>query len=145
LIATVTHDEIAAQGKHPGGRPPYGYSAGYVINPAEAEVVRRMARRVFEGASMLGVARELTDDGVPTREGRPWNQSTVRTVLIKPAVAGLRVHRGEIAGQGRWTPVLDRDTWEQLRAVIADPARKGRRPTRKFLLSGSCSTRLARG
>jgi hypothetical protein len=129
-------NELAMSGRHPGGRPPYGYGPGYVINPAEAKVVRRMARRVLEGASMLALANELTDAGIPTREGRPWHHSTVRAVLINPAVAGLRAHRREIAGPGQWTPVLDRETWEQLRAVIADPARKRRRPARTFLLSG---------
>ena len=82
-------NELAMSGRHPGGRPPYGYGPGYVINPAEAKVVRRMARRVLEGASMLALANELTDAGIPTREGRPWHHSTVRAVLINPAVAGL--------------------------------------------------------
>lgn len=132
----LKHDELAANGKHPGGRPPFGYSTGYVVNPAEAAVVRRMATRVLEGASLLKIARELDTDGIPTREGRPWHHSSVRSTLVNPAVAGLRVHRREVAGPGQWVPVLDRATWEQVRAVLADPARKRSRPARKFLLSG---------
>lgn len=129
-------DELAASGKPPGGRPPFGYGPGYVTNPTEAEAVRYMARRVLEGASLLGVARELDARGTRTREGRGWHHSTVRAALLNPAVAGLRVHRGEVAGPGSWDPVLDRQTWEEVRAVLKDPARKRKRPARRYLLSG---------
>jgi hypothetical protein len=111
-----------------------------VIAENEAEVLQRIARRVMEGASMLAIARELDAAGVPTREVRPWHSSTVRSVLINPAVAGLRVHRREIAGPGEWEPIFDRATWEQLRAVVADPARKRARAARKYLLAGIVET-----
>jgi DNA invertase Pin-like site-specific DNA recombinase len=134
-------DELAAAGAPPGGRPPFGYSSGYVVNDDEADTVRYIARRVTEGASLLSIARELDAAGRPTREGRPWHGSTVRSAVVKPAVAGLRVHRGEIAGPGTWEPVLDRATWEQVRAVLADPRRKRRQPARKYLLSGLVESR----
>jgi site-specific DNA recombinase len=140
------HHELAMKGSAPGGRPPYGYTRAidadgrargtYLVNPAEAAVVRRMADRILEGASLLKVARELTADGIPSREGRPWHHSTVRATLINPAIVGLRVHRREIAGPGDWTPVLDRATWEAVGAVLKDPARKRTRPARKYLLTG---------
>ena len=53
------HDELAAAGKPPGGRPPFGYSKGYEVNPDEAEAVRYMAQRVLEDGSLLGIASEL--------------------------------------------------------------------------------------
>lgn len=130
------HDELAAKGNFPGGRPPYGYSRGYVVDEVEASAVRRMAKRVLEGASLLSIARELTAAGIPTREGRAWHHSSVRATLVNPAVAGLRVHRREVAGPGNWESVLDRDTWERVRAVLADPARKRTRPARQYLLAG---------
>jgi site-specific DNA recombinase len=129
-------DERAAAGTYPGGRPPYGYSSGYVVNTIEADAVRLMARRVLEGASLLSIARELDAAGVRTREGRSWHHSSVRATLVNPAIAGLRVHRREVAGPGAWEPVLDRATWEEVRAVLADPARKRTRPALKYLLAG---------
>jgi len=141
-------DELAAKGRAPGGRPPFGYSwewtreptgemrRRYAINPDEAAALKMMARRVLEGSSLLALARELDAAGIRTREGRPWHHSTVRASLVNPAVAGLRVHRREIAGPGEWTPILDRATWEEIRAVLADPARKRTRPARRYLLSG---------
>lgn len=130
------HDELAAKGAHPGGRPAYGYGAGYVVDQAESAAVRHMAGRVLEGASLLSVAREMDAAGVATREGRPWHHSTVRAVLVNPAAAGLRVHRREVAGPGSWAPILDRATWEQVRSVLADPSRKRTRPARRYPLSG---------
>lgn len=144
----VKNDELASRGRPPGGRPPYGYAwatqvgpgggltRNYVVVPEEADALRRMARRVLEGASLLAIARELDAAGVATREGRPWHSSTVRAVLLNPAPASLRVHRREVAGPGDWEPVLDRGTWEEVRAVLADPARKRTRPARRYLLAG---------
>jgi DNA invertase Pin-like site-specific DNA recombinase len=129
-------DELAASGKPPGGRPPYGYASGYVIDPREAETVRLIAAKVLEGQSLLSIARDLDSLGHKTREGRPWHHSTVRAAVVNPAVAGLRVHRREVAGPGTWEPVLDRPMWERVRAVLADPARKKRRPVQRYLLTG---------
>lgn len=142
--AKMKSDELAAKGRAPGGRSPFGYRwermaddhRTYVIEQKEAEALRLMARRVLEGASLLSVARELDEAGVTTREGRPWHHSSVRVSLLNPAVAGLRVHRREVAGPGEWEPILDRATWEEVRAVIADPARKRARPSWRYLLTG---------
>ncbi len=61
--------------------------------------------------------------------------ATVRAVVINPAVAGLRIHRRQIAGPGTWQPILDRPLWEQTRAALSDPARKRTRPARRYLLA----------
>lgn len=144
----MKHDELAARGRAPGGRAPYGYRwtteltedgsarRGYGVAEEEAAAVRTMASRVLEGASLLAIAREMDAAGITTREGRPWHHSTVRAVLLNPAVAGLRVHRREVAGPGNWPAILDRATWEQVRATLADPVRKRTRPARKHLLAG---------
>jgi site-specific DNA recombinase len=142
----VKHDELAGKAAAPGGRAPYGYrwefpdrtreKGTYVVNDAEAAVVRAIADRVLAGASVLSISRELDAAGVATREGRPWNHSTVRAVLINPAVAGLRVHRRQVVGKGTWEPILDLSKWETVRATLTDPARKHTRAARKHLLSG---------
>jgi DNA invertase Pin-like site-specific DNA recombinase len=130
-------DDLARRGRPPGGRTPYGFLPGYSGHDrVEAKALRYMARRVLEGASLLAVARELDAKGIPTKEGRAWHHSTVRAVLLNPAVTGLRVHRRQVAGPAAWEPIIDRATWEQVRAVLADPARKRRRPPRRNLLVG---------
>jgi DNA invertase Pin-like site-specific DNA recombinase len=136
-------DELARRGVPSGGRAPYGYrwerkegGGNLVIDGTEAKHLRWMAKRVLDGWSGLKIERALNERGVPTKEGRPWHHSTVRAVLTNPAVAGLRVHRREIAGPASWKPILDRSEWEQVCAQIADPARKRQRPAQKYVLSG---------
>lgn len=42
-----------------------------VINPAEAEVVKRIFREYLEGASCMKIARELERDGIRTARDNP--------------------------------------------------------------------------
>ena len=53
-----------------------------VINPAEAEIVKRIFREYLEGASCMKIARGLERDGICTARGNPrWHDSTVRKIL----------------------------------------------------------------
>lgn len=131
--------QAATMGTAPGGRTPYGYrrvDGAYVVDEDEAGALRTMADDVLAGRSLLSISRDLDARGIPTRGGKPWHHSTVRAVLVNPAVAGLRVHQREIAGPGAWEPILDRQTWDAVRTVLTDPARKRKQPARRYLLAG---------
>ena len=53
-----------------------------VIDPEQAEVVRRIYREYLEGASMTKIARGLEADGILTGAGRKrWYNSTVNKIL----------------------------------------------------------------
>jgi len=57
--------------------------------------------------------------------------------VIRARNAGLRQHRGEVIGEGKWPKIVDRESWEAAGALLTDPARKtstGNSPAR--LLSG---------
>src|SRR3954452_2628831 len=61
----------------------------------------------------------------------------VRALVLRERNAGLRVHRGQVVGDGAWEPILDRGRFEQLRAVLSDPVRKASTGTAAaHLLSG---------
>jgi site-specific DNA recombinase len=102
--------------------------------------VKEMAAAVLAGRSLNSIAVDLNGRGIPTRQGGAWSHSTIRRLLLNPALAGLRKHRGEVAGPGTWTPILTRETWEEVRLVLADPARKRARPAARYLLSGLLET-----
>jgi site-specific DNA recombinase len=138
-------DEAASKGWHPGGRRPYGYTHARTddgtptleIEPAEAEIVREMASRIVAGESGRQIALDLNARDIPTANGKLWQSTTVRQILTKPSTAGLRVHRGEVVGDGNWHPLVDRATWETLKAVFADNRRRqGGTPQVKHLLAG---------
>ena len=53
-----------------------------IIDPEQAEVVRRIYREYLEGASMTQIARGLEADGILTGAGRArWYNSTVNKIL----------------------------------------------------------------
>ncbi len=78
---------------------PYGYRyicksdevpASYVINEAEARVVRRVYEMyTVEGLSIGEITRRLNREGVPTRRASRWERSVVWAILRNPAYRGV--------------------------------------------------------
>lgn len=135
------HVALAEAGKPSGGRRPYGYTADRMgIVPAEAEVLRELARRRRAGEGWVPLIRDLNARGVPAASGGPWSLSSIRSAVLKPHVAGIRTLHGREVADGTWPPILDRDTWEQLRALGGEH----RPPTRRYLLSGLARCALCR-
>ncbi|GAA1962582.1 recombinase family protein [Microbacterium aquimaris] len=148
-------DQRAALGR-PTSRPGYGYrrvDRRDVIDQAEAAVIRDVARRALEGHSIRSITADLNRRGVPSprtaEQGRTgesvarieWSSPTLRQLLLRPSLAGLRTHRGEVVGEfdPDWHPsILDRDTHDRLVALFRNPSREsggvGKPP--KHLLSG---------
>lgn len=130
--------ELADAGKPTGGLRPFGYKSDRItINELEAQVIRACATSVLAGDSLRSVAADLVLREIPTVTGRPWSPTTLRAMLCRPRLAGLREHQGQIHGQAIWEPILDRDTWEAVRSVLQHPQRARRHPvTRRHLLTG---------
>src|SRR4051794_18910334 len=127
------------------GRVPYGWirergpdgAVREVIVPEQAAVIRRISDALLAGESLRSITAALNAEEVPSPTGKPWAKGMVRALVLRERNAGLRVHRGEVVGDGSWEPILDRGRWEQLRAVLSDPARKTSSGTAaKHLLSG---------
>lgn len=142
-------DQSASKGWAQGGRRRYGYQyarteddeATLEIVPEEAEIVREIADRFLGSESLRQIAKDLNERQIPTVTGKTWRVTTLRTMLTGPHITGLRVHRGEIVGEGNWDPILDRATWEQARAILGDPRRKrkGRPPSHLLTSILECS------
>lgn len=114
----------AEAGKHHGGSRPYGWQDDRMtLREDEARWVRLAARMLLEGNSVKAITRTLHEQGSTNSLGKPWKDVTVRSMLVRPRNAGLRVHHGEVVGQGQWAPILERETWEQVRLVLTDPSR----------------------
>jgi DNA invertase Pin-like site-specific DNA recombinase len=98
-----------------GGRA-FGFEKdGITRRPREAAIIRRAGRAVLRGRSLGSVAGALRGQGVLTTAGKPISQNTLRRILISPRTAGL-MPDGE--SKAAWEPVLGRDTWEMVRAVL---------------------------
>jgi DNA invertase Pin-like site-specific DNA recombinase len=144
-----TLDHLAAEGRPGGGHhvayrhtvDPEGRATLEVI-PEVAEAVRWAADRVLTGWTLTAVAAEMERRKVPTAHGGRWTHGNVKGMLTSPIVAGLRVHRGQVARPGTWEPVLELDTWRHLSALLDGPRR---RPHRTYLLSGLARCGLCDG
>jgi site-specific DNA recombinase len=127
--------ELAAAGKvGGGGHRPFGFEDDRIAHrEGEADATRWATEQIIEGRSLQWIADRMP---VPAVSGKPWTRTSVRRILIAPRTAGLRQHRGEIAGPAVWPAIVERDRWEACRAIIADPSRKKWRPTQRYLLTG---------
>ena len=135
--------ERAAQGRPAGGgMRPFGLTATRdALVEAEAAELRQAAAAILTGASWASEVARLNDAGVRSTQGRYWTAGNLRRILTSPHVAGLRSYRGEIVGPASWPAILDRGTWELLRAEVAPRRRTGRPPSDRHLLTGilACS------
>jgi len=102
------------EGKFIGSSPPIGYQKDpnchgqLIVDPAGADTVRCIFDAYLSIGSVIGVAKHLTESGVPTpsqrkgstptqvRSSGVWNDTMVRRILTNPTYAGhLTQHRGE--------------------------------------------------
>jgi site-specific DNA recombinase len=129
--------QAVTDGRWTGGRRPYGYAAdGITVMEAEAAVVREVAHQVLAGVSLRRICAELNARGVRTSTGKAWQQTSLRTVLLRPRNAGLMQHRGQVVGPANWPAILEEDTWRAVVAVLTDSGRRTQTTTaRRWLLS----------
>jgi DNA invertase Pin-like site-specific DNA recombinase len=139
---TRKHQQLAAEGKPGGGGiRPYGYATDRVtVIEHEAEIIREIACRLLADQSMYEIAADLNTRGVLTVSAKDWGARSIRSVVSKPRVAGLRsTGRGsamQIVGPATWPAILDQETWE---AVCATLAMRGSGASNKLLRWGNGS------
>lgn len=123
----------------------FGYTRDGEVIEEEAAIAKRMVDDVLGGVGILNVARWLEEEGIPTTRDTVWRPGTVRQYLKNPRIAGWSTLNGEIVGEGQWTPLVDRATWEGLRAMLDARARPyvGRVSLLNGLIfCGSCGHRM---
>ena len=153
MIAERTRDKMAAarrRGKWTGGPVPLGYEIQdkrLVVNELEALVVREVFDIYVESRSALAVARELNERKRVTkrhrsangrlREARRWDKASVLRVLKNALYAGYMTY-GDERYEGEHVPIVERDVFDQVRALISANGngckRNGRNPD--YLLAG---------
>ncbi len=153
-------EERARQGKHHGGRPPYGFRfQGDKLEPypEQAEVVRQIyAWYVHEGVGGREIAKRLNHQGIPTQTGTSqWGAPEILRLLRKPANVGDLQHgaleffkerTGVTHKRHRADPmvvanahpaIVDRETWDAAQRILqARGQHSGRQANSPYLLSG---------
>jgi site-specific DNA recombinase len=119
-----------------GGVRPFGYNDTRTgVVQSEADALRDVARRILAGESLVSLVKAWNEAGEPaTVNGSPWTLRTLAGILKSPRVAGLVEHQGRIVGAAAWPAILDMDTWEAVRARLANGT--GDKPRARSLLAG---------
>ena len=132
-----------------------------VIDPEQAEIVRRIYREYLEGASFLQIKRSLEADGIPNGAGHlKWHESNIHQILINEKYIGdallqktytvsildktRAANNGEMPKyyvEGSHEAIIDRDVFMKVKAEIArranlNPDGKRRVYSSKYALSG---------
>jgi len=144
----------AEDGRWHGGMAPFGYrmkNSTLVPVPEHAGLIRQAADRILAGDSLYRVVRDWNEAGIPSARGTAWATTAIRQMLTNPAIAGVRTYRpvledGSLSKEtvlttdGIWEPILDRDVFAQVGAVIdargAAYRVEGRGRTRLYPFSG---------
>jgi site-specific DNA recombinase len=85
----------AEAGKWNGGPTPYGYTRKnktLVINPQEAEIIKKIYDLYLDYKSSKRVTFQLNDDGFKTRKGDLWSLTSIRRILTSPVYFGEVVY-----------------------------------------------------
>lgn len=113
----------AANGTWQTANRPFGYTQhGDPLEP-EATMLRTAVIDVLAGKSIKQVAREWNSSGITGTRGNKFTSPNVRRILANPRNAGLLVHNGKVVGPGKWTPLVDADTYRGLMALLSDRSR----------------------
>lgn len=124
------------------------------IVPEEAALIRDAARRLLVGESAHSIvidwnARDVRTPGRQVApEGRKWEASSFKRMMIAPRLVGDRSHRGVVVGSGGIPAILDRETWKRVVAILNTPrpSAAGPRVRRHYLTGlvrcGRCDAKL---
>ncbi len=140
VTAERIRDKFAAsrkRGMWMGGPVPIGYRAQnrkLVIEPREAELVRRIFSEYLEFGSVPALKDRLDDLGIrtPQRQGRsgrisggnPFSRGRLYWILSNPVYAGDVRHRGNV-WQGQHSAIIERSLWDSIQQRLQE----GSQPT----------------
>ena len=98
-----------------GGKVPFGYAYDkntkqFSIIEDEAQVVLHIYDLYESVKSLTTVAKTLNEKGVRSRTGKPWNPTTIRTMLTNPFYAGTYRYNYRDESNKSFA-VKDKDEW----------------------------------
>jgi DNA invertase Pin-like site-specific DNA recombinase len=130
--------DTKARGAYGGGPRPFGYEAdGVTLRPDEAALLSHAADDVLDGVSLGRIVSRWNEAGILTSRGGQWRPPSLHKALTRPRNAGLVESAGDYV-TAVWPPLMSRERWEAVCAVLADPSRRtnGGHHRPRWLLTG---------
>jgi site-specific DNA recombinase len=115
-----------------GGHAPLGYDVRdrkLMVNEVEAGLVRHIFERFLQVGSATKLVQELNAAGHRTKRGKPFDKGIVYKLLNNRTYVGEVEHKGA-AYPGQHEAIIERDTRNQVRAILAENSRRRASRTR---------------
>jgi DNA invertase Pin-like site-specific DNA recombinase len=139
-------DKIAAskkKGMWMGGVAPLGYDVKdrqLIVNPQEARVIRDIFTQYLSLGSVAALKQYLDQKNLRTKlrssangdafGGRPYSRGGLYKLLNNEVYTGRIAHRGE-SYRGQQPAIIQPETWEKVRTLLAANNRGHRQPGRR--------------
>ncbi|WP_328976382.1 recombinase family protein [Streptomyces canus] len=133
----------AAREGRPQGQVPFGYRRDYEVvdgrprpvaqypDPETGPLVRELYERVAGVNGKLpepiyAISKDWEERGVIGKNGKTFTPQSLRSMLIRPANAGLRKHNDALVPEQweGWTPIISRELFDRVQRLLADPSRR---------------------
>ena len=122
IITERVRDKMSAsrkKGKWVGGVVPMGYrveNKHLVVEPAEAEVIRKIFQRYVEIQSPKLIAMELNEQGIRTKQGKKWNSPHVLRILSSHTYVGeVKFH--DAVCKGEQDAIITPEVWNRTKTI----------------------------
>ena len=132
---------------------------GYVVEEAEAAIVRRIYEMYLDGKGMQAICNILNGEGVETRFSRSWHISTIHHILTNPTYTGNLIlqktfrqdhlTKKTLKNEGQLqkfviteahTPIISQETFDRVQAIRQSRAARlnttGKDYTARYPFSG---------
>ncbi len=135
VTAERIRDKVAAsrkKGMWMGGVPPFGYrveNRKLLVDEEAAAHVRWIFARFLEIGSGTELARQITKRGLQTPRGNRIDKKYLYRMLSNRVYLGEAVHKGD-SYPGEHDPIIDRETWDKVHAILQESPRKRAARTR---------------
>lgn len=127
------------------GHAAFGYRRSadnrFEIYEPEAAIVRKIFDLYAQGHSFASIVRILAEDGVLTKNGRPFQKATVLYILTNDNYIGT-YHFADVRIQNSMPPIISMDTWERCQMQRKKTYRTHRWAPEDYYLSGRCTCGL---
>lgn len=128
------------KGNSTGGKLLYGYRVAdkkYIIDEAEAEIVREIFLKYAQDFKANSIADELKARNLRRKNGKLLDQKFVYAILHNPRYTGTVIHKGEMYNN-IYPPIISKELWTQVNAINQEnklsPSRK--KDIFNYVLSG---------
>ena len=123
------------------GHGPMGYETGpdnhFIINEAEAAIVRRVFTLYSCGYSVSDIVNTMNREGVLTKKGKPYQRSTIISMLRNDSYAGV-YHYAGVRVPGGMPAIIDADLWDRCQMMRKKTHQIHIDSPDGYLLSGKC-------